>query len=351
MKALIFFSFLFLFSFLLPSQDLIVDGKIGQNTNTPTEAIDLNGLKKNIKMFYTHIGETGAGAATVIANKARVSQTVNNRVEYSHGNEDGVSAIELIYDKGISFFTKPITIGLPTVEGEEFFSHNNRTFERMRITGRGKVGINTKNPIGTLHVISDEMFGDAILASSDEGAAIYGISDGGEGVRGTSDSGIGVLGQSRLTGVQGSGEWCDFRASGTGTNYCTSSSRRWKRNIQNLSHPLKKLSQLRGVSFTWDKEHGGHDDIGFIAEEVGTVLPSIVVYENNGVDASSMDYSMMTPLLVEAAKAMREEYQDKFEEQERLLLSQHAEIEALKQELAEIKAFLKVQDTGMTEEK
>ena len=44
-----------------------------------------------------------------------------------------------------------------------------------------------------------------------------------------------------------------------------------------------------------------------IAEEVGKVLPEIVVFEENGVDASGMDYSKITPLLVEAIKALKAE--------------------------------------------
>ncbi len=324
MKASIFLSILFLFSVGLPAQDLVVEGNIGQNTNNPTEAIDLNGLKKNIKMFYTHIGETGAGAATVIANKARVSQTIDNRVEYSHSNADGVSAIELLYAQGISFFTRDSDELNPTVEGEEFFSYDNRGYERMRIWPDGRVRIGAGASAAQLTVGEN---------SPDNDGAIYAWSFQ-TGITGAGFSG---------TGVKGSGGICDFDAVGSGTNYCTTSSRRWKRNIQNLPHPLKKLSQLRGVSFTWDEEHGGHDDIGFIAEEVGKVLPSIVVYENNGVDASSMDYSMMTPILVEAAKAMRQEYQAKFEEQE-------SEIADLKQELAEIKALLKVQVSNTDEE-
>ena len=42
-----------------------------------------------------------------------------------------------------------------------------------------------------------------------------------------------------------------------------------------------------------------------IAEEVGRVLPGIVVYEANGIDANGMDYSRLTPLLVEVAKAQQ----------------------------------------------
>lgn len=57
--------------------------------------------------------------------------------------------------------------------------------------------------------------------------------------------------------------------------------------------------------FDWDEEHGGHHDVGMIAEEVGKVLPEIVVYEENGIDADGMDYSKLTPLLVEVAKAQQ----------------------------------------------
>ena len=44
-----------------------------------------------------------------------------------------------------------------------------------------------------------------------------------------------------------------------------------------------------------------------IAEEVGAVLPEIVNYEENGIDAIGMDYSKMTPLLVEAVNAVQEQ--------------------------------------------
>ena len=74
-----------------------------------------------------------------------------------------------------------------------------------------------------------------------------------------------------------------------------------------IGDPLDKLSKLQGVYFDWDEEHGGAHDVGMIAEEVGAVLPEIVQYEENGVDAIGMDYSKMTPLLVEAVNALRAE--------------------------------------------
>ena len=39
-----------------------------------------------------------------------------------------------------------------------------------------------------------------------------------------------------------------------------------------------------------------------IAEEVGEVIPEIVDYEENGVDARSMDYARLVALLIEAVK-------------------------------------------------
>jgi len=42
--------------------------------------------------------------------------------------------------------------------------------------------------------------------------------------------------------------------------------------------------------------------MGMIAEEVGEVIPEVVEYEDNGVDATAMSYSRLVALLVEAIK-------------------------------------------------
>jgi hypothetical protein len=108
--------------------------------------------------------------------------------------------------------------------------------------------------------------------------------------------------------VEGYGGFDDFLASGPGIDYASLSSRRWKTDIRNIDEPLKKLLRLRGVYFTWDQDHGSTHDIGFIAEEVGRVLPEVVDYEENGQDAIGMDYSKVTPLLVEAFNTFYRDY-------------------------------------------
>ena len=117
----------------------------------------------------------------------------------------------------------------------------------------------------------------------------------------------GVATSSNGTGVYASGGLFDFYAAGSGTDYGTASSIRWKSDIREIDEPLEKVMNMRGVYFNWDAEHGGGHDVGMVAEEVGKVLPEIVEYEENGIDATGMDYSKLTPLLVEAVKALKTE--------------------------------------------
>jgi hypothetical protein len=101
--------------------------------------------------------------------------------------------------------------------------------------------------------------------------------------------------------------------------FLTSSSQRWKTNIQTLEGALEKVESLRGVSYDW-KADGKHD-IGLIAEEVGKVIPEVVAYDENGQDATAVDYAKLVPVLIEGMK-----------EQQQLLEEKDAEITALKQE-------------------
>ena len=95
------------------------------------------------------------------------------------------------------------------------------------------------------------------------------------------------------------------------------SSRRWKTNIRTLAGALEKVSRLRGVSYDW-KSSGKHD-LGLIAEEVGSVVPEVVAYEENGQDAKGVDYARLTALLIEAVK-----------EQQAQIRQLHREVEELK---------------------
>ncbi len=92
---------------------------------------------------------------------------------------------------------------------------------------------------------------------------------------------------------------------GRGVAYAwsTYSSARYKDNVFTLKNPLDTAKKLRGVEFTW--KESGHQDFGFIAEEVGKVLPQLVSYEADGKSAIGMDYAKITSLLVECVKTQQ----------------------------------------------
>jgi hypothetical protein len=82
--------------------------------------------------------------------------------------------------------------------------------------------------------------------------------------------------------------------------WTTYSSKRWKTNIKPIENALELVQRLEGVEYDW-KENGKHD-IGLIAEEVGNVIPEIVAYEDNGLDAKSVDYARIVAILIEGMK-------------------------------------------------
>lgn len=101
------------------------------------------------------------------------------------------------------------------------------------------------------------------------------------------------------------------------------SSRRWKTDIETLDDPLALVEQLRGVRYQWKKS--GAPDIGLIAEEVGKVVPEVVTYESNGVDAKRVNYAHLVALLIEGIKAQ----QAQIEADRALLENLRTRIEAL----------------------
>jgi len=96
----------------------------------------------------------------------------------------------------------------------------------------------------------------------------------------------------------------------TAYGFMTPSSRRFKGQIQPISHPLETLCRLQGVRYVWDAEHGGQADIGFIAEDVAKVLPELVRMEPDGKNAAAMDYARISALAVEAIKAQQEQIEE-----------------------------------------
>ncbi len=81
-------------------------------------------------------------------------------------------------------------------------------------------------------------------------------------------------------------------------NWNTFSDIRFKTNIEEIPNALHKVLSLEGVYFDW--KGSGEHSLGFIAQQVQDVIPEIVFQDKNGY--LSVDYSRLTPVLVEAIK-------------------------------------------------
>ena len=78
------------------------------------------------------------------------------------------------------------------------------------------------------------------------------------------------------------------------------SSIRYKGDVKPLKSAIDTISKLQGVSYNW--KDTGKKDFGFIAEEVGKVLPEIVEWSADPEYANTMDYTRIISFLVEAVK-------------------------------------------------
>ncbi len=86
---------------------------------------------------------------------------------------------------------------------------------------------------------------------------------------------------------------------------------RYKTNVTPLKDPVQKLLLLKGVNYYWkktafpDMNFNENKQIGFIAQEVEQLFPELVFTDINGY--KSIDYSRLTPLLVETVKEQQKE--------------------------------------------
>lgn len=105
---------------------------------------------------------------------------------------------------------------------------------------------------------------------------------------------------------------------------------RLKTNIDTISNALQKVESLRGVTYNWnidkfpERNFLEGKQIGLIAQDVEKVLPELVHTDTDGY--KSLSYDKLTAVLIEAVK-----------QQQKIIDSQNAKIDALQAEVLEIK--------------
>jgi hypothetical protein len=172
---------------------------------------------------------------------------------------------------------------------------------------------------GSAHGVRGESSGggNGVYAVSASGDGIYATSTSGNGVQGNVNNfsagvagvnhgaGPGIYGENQSGGLAG-----DFVGDGEYTgSWSKASDARFKKDVEPLEGALERTTLLRGVTFDWrrdefpERSFHAHRDIGFIAQEVETVYPELVSTGTDGY--KRVDYSALTPILVEAIKAQQ----------------------------------------------
>jgi hypothetical protein len=100
----------------------------------------------------------------------------------------------------------------------------------------------------------------------------------------------------------------DVNGSVRATSYITLSDRNLKTDIATLDQGLSKVLSLRGVRYKFkeniDMQLPKGNQVGFIAQEVESILPDAVVTDANGL--KGVDYTKVIPVLVEAMKEQQD---------------------------------------------
>lgn len=330
-----------------------MDGGVGIGTLTPTAALDVV-RNDNMTNSQIWVKQQGSGDASIGFNTPSGSWGIaNDQSDYGKlkiGNSAFASSSpQMTFDQNGHIgmgTTNPSTKSKLEVASHSryagYFTSDSLSSLAHAVHGE-YLGVGSIDAVGVFgRSVSTDNFGYGGLfqggfmgvysTSSGTGAAYY---YGLYGYATTSAAGhtYGVYGVASSTGGTAYGVYCSGSGAYTGT-WTDVSDAKFKSNVANYNESaLQKIMLLRPVTFTMKTaeypfmgfESG--TQIGFIAQEVKTVFPSLVerevhpgeTHDDPGIEYEGMNYIGLIPILV---KAIQE---------------QQLEIELLKQEIELLK--------------
>ena len=169
------------------------------------------------------------------------------------------------------------------------------------------IGTNITLPYNTTNSINlgGVLFGTGSYSAITGSPSTSGQTNGRIGINIVSPTeSLDVSGNARFRTIGSSASSGALYYTSTGVLTTNTSDSRLKHNIQTLTNALDKVKQLRGVTYDWIDEDGP-TRIGFIAQEVESVVPELTFVNNNSPENyMGVHYENTVALLVEAIKEL-----------------------------------------------
>ncbi|KPA11308.1 endosialidase chaperone [Candidatus Magnetomorum sp. HK-1] len=207
----------------------------------------------------------------------------------------------------------------------------------IKIQANGNVGIGVPQPMAKLHVDGEAIIESNIIMGSQypciktSSNNSYILIAGGKGggptwtssggivyVSGSNCShnphGVSFFTGDRLSLVIDKNSNVAITGTVTAQNFPTTSDIRFKKDITPLTNTLTKTLALKPVSFNWKtekykkKHFSTKKQIGFIANDVETIIPESVHTDQKGI--KYIDYGKITPVIVGAIQALNTKISD-----------------------------------------
>jgi hypothetical protein len=126
-----------------------------------------------------------------------------------------------------------------------------------------------------------------------------------------SSGSLSVDGQVRVVGGLGVGTGDAVYINTDGYLVASSSSLRYKRNVESYGSVLSQLSNLDMVRFTWDENtmSSGIRDVGMIAEEVAKYIPDLVIFNKFG-QPEGLRYDKMGVYAIAGLNELKSEFDE-----------------------------------------
>ena len=292
-------------------------------------------------------GQLDASASLHVFGNSRIEGSLSLGTKYPEGITDGTDFAKIYMD--VSEGTNLVIESGDDVNDNIIFK--TKDTESMRISGNGNVGIGTTNPTytleisaGTLGSNTDDKINYARFKSNNDNDSYLDIyerrfsdgstwdkaatriqkmidvtpqayiefnspSNGGGLAFGTGgvDERMTILTSNGNVGIGTTTPSAKLDVNGQvqATSFNATSDIRFKSNISPIEDSLEKILQIKGVTYTMNKDK--NKQVGFIAQDIEKIIPEVVYTDNSEEQYKSISYGNITALIVEAIKELKNE--------------------------------------------